>query len=955
MGEHRELDGLDRLGIGDTIATRLAGWARVDPDRPAIEDADGVVTYAELDREVGAVAGWLAHEARPDRPTSPGADPSPIGVLADRARSLVVASMAIARAGLVSAAIDPSYPAERRAALVADAGIGLVLTDRGDGPSGAVDLGDCTGAPIGQVAVEPGRPSSILYTSGSTGTPKGVVYSHAARLTLSASLPIDTSGPGTRCGVVHGGSSGGAEGVVCIPLVMGGTLVPYDVDERGLGDLVGWLRTRRTTSLRTVPTVLRQLADGLAPGQRFDDLVSVALFGEQLHWADIPRLRRALGPGAVIHNTYGSSEAGIVASFPVGPDDPVGHGPVPVGRTVAGRSLVVDGDELVAIGEEVEVPGSYWRRPGLTRERFDLDADGRRTCRTGDRGRFDADGNLHLDGRIDEVVKIGGVRVDLGEVEGALIELDGVTAAAAIVRTDRHGDLRLHAFVTTDDPTLGPQDLRASLAPRLPRPMRPDTVTVLDALPRLPSGKVDRSALTERRANHDPASPGTANHDPVDHDPAAGAAVEPRLATIWAAAVDQPQAEIGLDDDFFDLGGDSLRAVRMFTEIERRLDVDLPVATLLRAPTLRLLDTVVREALVDDGRDRRRVGGRWSCVVEIRGPGPTGRRRPALIVLHDGMGQILGARRLAEHLAADQPIYALTPPELSGRPTPPRTLEDVAADYLSQLLDVAPLEPWVLFGHSFGGTLAFEIGRQAEQSGHERSLIVLGDSVAPGRPSPWARHGSISAGRIVARRRQETEGLPWPQRARQAIRGAARLAEGTARRQVRRARSGWSSLRVRVVVARRRTVPLDLREQLITDRCISMAARYAAQPYPGPVVLVTSRNGDPGSAAVWAELAGTFRQVGVAQDHHDMLREPGVRAVAAILATEIDRLTAAGTDGPSGEPVGAAAGPGVVTRSGRQREARPGVAVDRAIDGDAAHQRHPTAPVGVDRDGLDLG
>ncbi len=878
MGVHHELDELHSDGTSDTIATRLAEWARVDPDRPAIDDADGVLTFAELDREVGAVARWLADEV--GRQPDPGAEVAPIGVLADRARSLVVASMAVARAGLVSAAMDPSHPAARRAATIADAGIGLVLTDRDDGPPGAVDLAECIRSPgIGQVPVPPSRPSSILYTSGSTGTPKGIVYTHAARLALCASLPIDTSGPGTRCGVVHGGSSGGAEGVVCIPLVGGGTLVPYDIGERGLGELGPWLREQRVTSLRTVPTVLRQLADGLEPGRRFDDLVSVALFGEQLHWADIPRLRRALGPGAVIHNTYGSSEAGIVTSYPIGPDVEIGRGPVPVGRPVQGRSLVVDGVELVAVGEETAVPGSYWRRPGLTGERFGIDDDGRRTCRTGDRGRLDADGNLHLEGRVDEVVKVAGVRVDRAEVEGALVELAGVTGGVVISRTDRHGDLRLHAFVTTEDPTVEPRDLRTALASQLPSAMRPDTVTVLPALPRLPSGKVDRAALA--------GSPSTTTGSTTSAIGTTTSAIEPRLAAIWAGAVDRPESEIGADDDFFDLGGDSLRAVRMFTEIDRRLGVALPVATLLHAPTLRLLEGVVHEQL--DGGDGGDRDGR-SSVVEIRGAPATGSHQPALVVLHDGMGQILGARRLAQHLSADQPVYALAPSELSGRPTPARSLEAVAAEYLAELADRLPPGRWVLFGHSFGGTLAFEIGRQARASGQEVALVVLGDSVAPGRPSPWNRHGSVAPAEIVARRRQETRDLAWTERARQATRGAARLANGAVRRQGRRARSSWASLRVRRVVARGRTVPLGLREQLVTDRCIEMARSYPPWAYPGEVVLVASRNGDPGSAAVWAELSGTFRRVEVPQAHHDMLREPGVEAVAAVLAVEIDRV-----------------------------------------------------------------
>ena len=634
---------------------------------------------------------------------------------------------------------------------------------------------------------------------------------------------------------------------------------------------------------------------------------------------------------------------------------------MPVGRPVPGRQVVLDGDELVAIGDPDRVPGAYRRRPELTAERFGTSPDGRRTCRTGDRARLDDDGNVHIGGRLDDVVKIAGARVDLAEVEAALAGLEHVSGAAAVTRTDRHGDLRLHVFVTVDRSDVDRRELRAALEARLPRAMLPDTITPIEELPRLPAGKVDRHALADRRPDARPVG------SPVGSTPApVPTGIEPRLAAIWAAVVDRPQEEIGPDDDFFDLGGDSLRATRMFTEVDRALGVGLPVATLLTAPTLRSLDGAVRAA----------VAGRpvWSPVVEIRPP--TDRTtRPALIVLHDGLGQIMGARRLAGQLPPDQPIWAVAPDELSGRPTPARSLEELAAAYLRELHAVVPDRPWVLFGPSFGGTIAFEIARQAGRAdepdgrrfgGGGVALVVLGDTVAPGRASPWTGRRPGSSAAIVARRRRETRDLPLVERAVHALRGTLRLVGGAVRRWLRNARGQWDGLRLRAVIARGRPVPLDLRERLITDRCIAMAERYSGGDLPGEVLYVASTNGDPGSPVVWAGWSGTFRRIDVSVAHHDMLRDPGLAVTAEIIDRELARLVGDALGPPaelvitsrtagSGLPVGAAAAPGVVIGAGGDADVRPGPAADLDADADGGGQVDPGAAGVVGRHRRDLG
>ena len=438
------IDGLE----GDTVAACLGAHARRHPDRVAIDDDDGPLTYAEIDRQVDRLAAWLVHRLGDPLRTQPVM----VGLLMGRARSLVTGSMAVARAGLVSVAIDPSYPDERRAAVAIDAGVAVILTDLTDltdpGPARPVfsvpvvslsaDEID-QAPPTDPVAVDLDALSAILYTSGSTGTPKGVMMSHRTRLGVCAYVPADASQPGVRCGVIDSGSSGGAEGVQCIPLVIGGCLVPFDVASRGLDTLPAWLRDQRVNAFRGVPSVLRNLLLALG-NQRLPNLTSLAVFGEQLQWIDVERLRSVIAPDGVIHNTYGSSEASVVSDFAIAPDRAPGTGPVPVGPALPGRRIVIidddgnplpAGDEGAVVAVDGLMPIGYWKRPELDAELYGTLADGTRTCRTGDRGWLDDEGWLHLAGREDNVVKIAGNRVDLGEVESVLAEQGGVTAVGA--------------------------------------------------------------------------------------------------------------------------------------------------------------------------------------------------------------------------------------------------------------------------------------------------------------------------------------------------------------------------------------------------------------------------------------------------------------------------------------------------------------------------------------------
>ncbi len=335
------------------------------------------------------------------------------------------------------------------------------------------------------------------------------------------------------------------------------------------------------------------------------------------------------------------------------------------------------------------------------------------TVRTGDIGRFGPDGVLEYLGRKDDMVKVGGGnRVDLKEVEGALLRLDGVSDVAVAAVTTPRGETRLRAFVVpTPDGGRDPVLLRYDLLKILPRYAVPDTVALVRTLPRLSSGKLDRLAL----AKETPLAP--------DVD-ASGGSIEEQLTAIWREIL--WVEDVRPSDDFFDLGGDSLRAAELAAEIARRLGIDAPVTLVIERPTVASM-----AAALEDGDS---VGP----VVTFRDAGAG----LPVFVAHDHQGSIFPARGLLTALEADQPIYGFRAEAREGEAIAATTLEDLASGYAHDVRDKAGDGPVVMFGHDTASTLAFETARQLSAAGTEVSLLVLSTfevPLGPEAPTPQRR------------------------------------------------------------------------------------------------------------------------------------------------------------------------------------------------------------------------
>ncbi|MFB9503745.1 amino acid adenylation domain-containing protein [Streptomyces aurantiacus] len=581
-----------------TVPEQFHAQVRATPDAVAVVVGDTTLTYAQLNSR----ASRLAHAL-----TARGVGAEDIVALAlPRSGDLVVALLAVLKAGAAYLPLDPDHPAARIAAMVEDARPVLLLTDTATAASIGVDTGLAhllLDAPETVEALEklpdtdpvtgpsPDHPAYVIYTSGSTGTPKGVVARHASLGNVAARYRTQVFGPaaerlgGRRLRVALTASvSFDASWGQLAALIDGHELhVPDAATWTDAGRFVAWLVERRIDSVDVTPSYMRVLSDhGLFTDERWRPSVAV-LGGEALPDRLWQELRTVDGLAA--HNMYGPTECTVdsvqarldAASTPV------------LGQPITGsRVYVLDAalqpvppgvtGELYVAG--VGLARGYLRRPGMTAQRFVADPygpPGTRMYRTGDLARRRTDGQLVFAGRADDQIKVRGHRIEPGEVEAALSCHPRLARAAVIARDDRLGETCLVAYAV---PAAGPEtdpadlraDMRAFLRGRIPAYMVPSAFVVLDALPLTPNGKLDRDALPA------PDFAPDVTHGRVPRTPQ-----ERSLCELFAEVLDMP--EVGVDDDFFALGGHSLLAVRLAGRIGETLAAPFSLSALLEAPT----------------------------------------------------------------------------------------------------------------------------------------------------------------------------------------------------------------------------------------------------------------------------------------------------------------------------------------------------------------------------------
>ncbi|WKE67710.1 non-ribosomal peptide synthetase [Streptomyces sp. WP-1] len=581
-------------GAHPMLGALFAAWVDRTPDAPALTDGRRTWTYRQLaDRADRLAAHLIRRGAGPDRV---------VALVLPRSMELIAAELAVARAGAAFLPVDPAYPAERRALMLADAAPAVTLDDAGRvgallDTDGAAPAGERDGEPTAGVLAGADSAAYVIYTSGSTGTPKGVTVTHRGiGGFVTAAAERYAVGPGDRVLQFSSPSFDASVLELFISVLSGATLV---VPPHGpwLGDeLAGVLDEHRITHALIPPAALATLPrPETGTGRHLRTLIvgAEACPGGLVDtWA----------PGRRMINSYGPTEATIVATW-TGPLT-AGRGTPTIGDALPHtRAYVLDAamrpvppgtDGELFVGGDAVARG-YLGRPGLTATRFVPDPfgpAGARLYRTGDRVRRTPEGELEFLGRLDRQVKIRGFRIEPGEIEAALRRAGAVGEAVVVVREDEPGHQRLVGYVTPAGPVpatapdpagpapradrpLDPAALRAAVAARLPAHMVPAAVVVLDRMPLTPQNKIDRRALPapERTAAAGHLAPRTDE--------------ERALAAIWADVLGV--AEVGVTDDFFDLGGESILAARALSRIRDELGVRLTVRDIFSARTVAAL------------------------------------------------------------------------------------------------------------------------------------------------------------------------------------------------------------------------------------------------------------------------------------------------------------------------------------------------------------------------------
>jgi len=691
----------------------IGAQAERSPKATAVVFGEDSLSYRELEERSNRLARYLVK-------LGVGVE-IPVGLYVERSLEMVVGLLGVLKAGGAYLPLDPSFPKDRLAFMVRDAGVPVILSQSAlvasmpehgaklvelDGDGEAIARED--GGPV----TSPTRPDTlayIIYTSGSTGKPKGVCIAHRALANLLHAMREHTAiTEEDSLLAVTTLSFDIAALELYLPLIAGARLVLASRETAADGEsLSECLADCRITLMQATPATWRLLIEA---GWQGSGKLRVLCGGETL-----PRelADQLLARCPSLSNLYGPTETTIWSSA----ERVRANQPISIGRPLANTEIYILDGALnpvpIGVPGELHIAGAglargYLNRPELTAEKFIShpfsDDPNERLYKTGDLARYRADSSIEFLGRIDSQVKLRGFRIELGEIEACLRQHPKLREAAVLAREDHPGDKRLTAYIVPNDlsSSASADELRSFLKDLLPEYMLPSSFVALDQMPLMPNGKLDRKALPapdRLLSDSTPVAPRTP--------------LERQVAAIFAKVLKIDQ--VGIRDNFFDLGGHSFLVLRVLAEIEKACGRRLSVATLFQAPTVEEIGQILAAG---DSLDESDV------VVPLNPHGTT----PPLFSVWMGIATML--REFCGHLGAEETLYGISShwDPMQRRMT---RIEEMAAYNLTHLRKVQPHGPYYLSSDCVATLIVLEMAQQLLAQGEEIAALVLIDPLPP--------------------------------------------------------------------------------------------------------------------------------------------------------------------------------------------------------------------------------
>lgn len=700
------------------IVERQVGMS---PRNTAVIFENQQLDYHELNRRANQLAQTLKRQ---------GVGPEVlVGVYMERSIEMVVSLLAILKAGGAYLPLDPAHPLERLGFILDDTGVSFLLgqqrlmstLERYEGKAICVDAEweSIAGASELQLESEigPDNLMYVIYTSGSTGKPKGAMLTHrGVRNRLLWGTTDYRLGPEDVVLNKTALSFDVSVWEIFAPLMSGATLaLAREGGQQDSSYLVELIRQQRITHVDFVPSMLQVFLEEHEV-ELCKSLKRITAAGEALSAELVDKYYGVLS--ADLYNLYGPTETSLAVTYWSCQREDQSR-VIPIGRPMANVEIYLLSKDLEpapvgAIGE-LHIGGlapgrGYFNRADQTAEKFIPDAfgpePGRRLYKTGDLARYLPNGVIEYIGRIDHQVKVRGFRIELGEIEAALLQHSDVEEAVVLAKEEQKGDARLVAYVVADperQPTVS--DLKQYLREKLPRYMEPGAILILERMPLTVNGKVDRAGLESLESRN-------GSRDSVYEAPRDD--LEQALAVIWAEQLGIEQ--VGIHDNFFEIGGHSLLAIQLLSKIWKRMGENLPVQALFQAPTIAELADILRK--------RPEARSAPSTLVPLQTEGTL----PPLYWIRPMGGQVVAYQHLVDALGRDQPAYGLQSNALERPDHDYNSIEQIAAEYAAAVLQHNSRGPYYLIGWSSGGVIALSVAAELEQQGHAVAFVGLLDS-----------------------------------------------------------------------------------------------------------------------------------------------------------------------------------------------------------------------------------